>query len=188
MSSDRDIDGKPATDSRSGRSERLGIFQRAWRGTKWATGSLFRAFPADQIVKNGRLIEDLVVAARRGPAAGRRLWIDQDRSINLSETAYAYGVSVEELEAVLNHRRRMTARAAYLSFGLGWMFFGLWLLRAVTMPWTSSQIVAALEFVPFCLIFFLMAFKRALQNYQIRTRCLATAWEYLQTAQGFWPN
>jgi hypothetical protein len=46
----------------------------------------------------------------------------------------------------------------------------------------------ALEFAPLCVAFFLYAFKTALQNYQVRTRRVATATEYLQTKDSFLPG
>jgi hypothetical protein len=89
---------------------------------------------------------------------------------------------------LLWRRRRESARTAYLSFGLGWLSFFAWLVRAATTPWTSGHLLPVIEYAPFCVIFFLVAFRSALQNYQIRTRRLATASEYLQTPNSFWPR
>jgi hypothetical protein len=49
-------------------------------------------------------------------------------------------------------------------------------------------VLPAVEFAPFCLVFFLVAFLSGLENYQLRTRRLATAWEYLNNSGRFWPG
>jgi len=49
-------------------------------------------------------------------------------------------------------------------------------------------LIAGLEFVPFCGLFFLLAFKNAWQNWQLRRRRLGSAMEYLTTGEPFWPS
>jgi hypothetical protein len=88
----------------------------------------------------------------------------------------------------LCRRRRGAAVFAYIAFGLGWLFFAGWIYRLATIPWTGGFVVTAVEFLPFVLVFFLQAFKSALQNFQIRTRRLATPGEYLRTRDAFWPS
>ena len=48
--------------------------------------------------------------------------------------------------------------------------------------------VLSVEFLPFCLLFFLVAFNNALLNFQIRMRRLATWRDYLLTSESFWPR
>jgi hypothetical protein len=147
-----------------------------------------RAFPAEEVVKSGRWIAALFGWLRWGRTRAGQVDVGADRRFDLAATAYRYGASVAQLEAVLAARQRATARFAYLAFGLGWLFFLAWLYRAATMPWTTGHVLPLLEFAPFCLVFFLVAFRAALQNFQIRTRRLARASEYLRTSESFWPS
>jgi hypothetical protein len=164
------------------------FFGNLWRGTKWFAASPFEAFPKKEILENGKLIAFLAAAGKAGARGNGRFRVNADRSFDLAATAFLHGILVPELEAVLRGRQKATARAAYLAFALGWAFFLAWLLRAALVPWTADSVVQALEFLPFCLFFFLIAFKSALENYQIRTRRLATPMEYLQTEGTFWPR
>jgi hypothetical protein len=145
-------------------------------------------FPIGSVVKNARLIGEL--ASHIGIPASRdaRLHLSADHVIDLEATAFAYGISVPALEEKFQRRRRETAQAAYLAFLLGWFFFLLWLRRIVEGPFSGAHLIPEIEFMPFCTAFFLMAFRSALQNYQARTRSLATAAEFLCTTRGFWPS
>jgi hypothetical protein len=49
------------------------------------------------------------------------------------------------------------------------------------------RITSALYFLPFCALFFLIAFHNALLNFQIRIGRLASWREYLATTEKFWP-
>jgi hypothetical protein len=55
------------------------------------------------------------------------------------------------------------------------------------MTWTANATMTALQFTP-CAVFFLLAFRFGLENYQIRMRRKVTAMEYLGAASGFWPR
>jgi hypothetical protein len=164
------------------------LFGRAWGGVKWFGVTPIRAFPKDEVVDGGRLIGTLIGAARQDPRSDTRLRLNEDRSFDLEATAFLHGMSVRQIEAVLRRRQRQTVLAAYISFGFGWAFFITWLIVAAMTSWSSWRIVPVLEFAPFCLFLFLIAFRTALQNYQIRTRRMATAWEYLGTPEDFWPH
>jgi hypothetical protein len=48
--------------------------------------------------------------------------------------------------------------------------------------------LTALQFTPACLVFFLLAFRFALENYQIRMRRKVTVMEYLTASKGLWPR
>jgi hypothetical protein len=183
--------GSAAADSKRASANVPGkrsVFGRLWRGIRWVASGPAEAFPGASIASNGRFIGRLWRLVRVGPQADTRLHLREDRSIDLTATAFAHGISIAQLEARLATRRRETARAAYLSFGMGWVFFGLWALRAATMPWTRVHIIPLVEFMPFCAIFFLLAFRSALQNFQVRTRSPATAGQYLATSEPFWPS
>jgi hypothetical protein len=164
------------------------LFGALWRGTKWLAATPFEAFPRREIIENGKLIGFLAVAGKASSGTNGRFRVHGDRSIDLVATAFLHGISVSELELLLRRRQKLTARAAYLAFGLGWACFLAWLLRALFVPWTGVSLVQALEFLPFCLFFFLMAFKCGLENHQMRTRRLATPGEYLHTVGDFWPR
>jgi hypothetical protein len=73
-------------------------------------------------------------------------------------------------------------------FLLGGMFFVGWLYRLATMTWTANATLTALQFTPACAVFFLLAFRFALENFQIRLRRKVTVTEFLTTPSGFWPR
>jgi hypothetical protein len=45
-----------------------------------------------------------------------------------------------------------------------------------------------LQFTPACAVFFLLAFRFGLENYQIRQRRKVGVLEFLGTSSGFWPR
>jgi len=55
-------------------------------------------------------------------------------------------------------------------------------------PWTAMRVVLAVEFLPFCALFFLLAFYNALLNFQIRIGRTASWREYLSTKEPFLPR
>jgi hypothetical protein len=147
-----------------------------------------RSFPGREVADGGRLIGRLMDSVKRGRRrADGRFRFHEDGGFDLAASAFLHGISVHELERRLEEKRRQTARIAYVCFALGWVSFGAWIWRAATMPWTVGHVLPALEFAPFCLIFFLAAFQSALRNYQIRRRRAADCWEYLK-AEDFWPG
>jgi hypothetical protein len=146
-----------------------------------------KSFPGEEVRDSGRFIGGLAESVKRGSRGRGRFRFHEDGTFDLEATAFLHGISVGELETRLDEIRRQSGRAAYVCFGLGWVAFAAWLWRAATMPWTAGHILPALEFAPFCLIFFLVAFQSGLQNYQIRMRRRATAWDYLK-AESFWPR
>jgi len=172
----------------AGQPPRTSGLGRAWRVTKWIVGGPFAVFPSALVVRNARYIAWLARVARSGPPPDERLQFGPDRSIDMDATAFCHGISVPALEQHMLRRRIETARTAYLSFALGWVAFLAWLACVATMPWADVYLVSILEFLPFCAIFFLLAFKSALHNYQLRTRTLVTPGEYLRAPTGFWPT
>jgi hypothetical protein len=186
----------PRQDSGEGRSAgveasvaaKKGLGGRLWGGTLWIASAPLRLLPREEIVKNADLIRGLIDDVKRGHRRRQTLRVVDDRSFDMAATAFYQGVSVMDLEALLWRRRRSTARAAYIAFGFGWLFFLGWLYRLTHTQWSAGFILTALQFAPFCAVFFLLAFKSALENYQIRTRRLASAMEYLQTNESFWPS
>ena len=159
-----------------------------WRGTKLVLGAPLSAFPLGQIVRNGRQIGSLVSDLRQGPRPPRAVPQHRDGMLDKVATASAFGLSEAELDERLALRRRQTARMAYFAFGLGWMSVAAWLLRLLHLDWMGQRLMAALQFAPFCLAFFLTAFKQAHVNWQIRTGQLGSAGDYLRSAEPFWPR
>ena len=159
-----------------------------WRGTKLVLGAPLSAFPLGQIVRNGRQIGSLVSDLRQGPRPPRVVPQHRDGTLDKAATAYALRLSEAELDERLAQRRRQTARMAYFAFGLGWMSVAAWLLRLLHLDWMGQRLMAALQFAPFCLAFFLTAFKQAHVNWQLRTGQLGSAGDYLRSTEPFWPR
>jgi hypothetical protein len=173
---------------RSAAPKRASLLNRAWNGVRWIGSVPGRAFPKPEVAEGGRFLAGLLSGVRRGARHDSRLRVDEDRRIDFEATAFLHGMKVWQVEQMVQRRRRQTALAAYLFFGAAWALFFYWLCEIAITPWESWRIAPVLEFAPFCLFLFLTAFQSALQNYQLRTRRLATAWEYLTTSERFWPS
>ena len=141
-------------------------------------------------------IDDSIAAIRRDfadlSAGGRRdasrVRLDKTGAFDLEASAFLHGERPTVLEDRLAARRRSTARNAWIFLGLGALFFVGWLWRLATMTWTVNATLTALQFTPACAVFFLLAFRFGLENYQIRMRRRVTAMEYLTAPSGFWPR
>ena len=182
---DLDHSNRPSSsDGRQARPPRGWV----WRGTKLVLGAPLAAFPFGQIIRNGRELGQLVSDIRRGPQPPRAMPQQQEGRLDRAATAFVYGLSEGELDERLARRRRQTALTAYLAFGLGWVFVAAWLLRLLDLDGTGQRLLAALQFAPFCLAFFLTAFKHAHVNWQLRTGLLGSAGDYLRSVEPFWPR
>ncbi|HUN38812.1 MAG TPA: hypothetical protein VMU81_00835, partial [Acetobacteraceae bacterium] len=71
---------------------------------------------------------------------------------------------------------------------LACLFLLAWVHAALSTRWTTSRMVLSVEFLPFCVLFFLVGFYNALLNFQIRARRLVTWRAYLLTSASFWPR
>ncbi|MGH7122047.1 MAG: hypothetical protein ACREFP_24150 [Acetobacteraceae bacterium] len=118
----------------------------------------------------------------------RRFKVEADGWFDLRASAFSYGMSSAALEKRLRARRRQTALLAYALFGLALVFLLAWARAVLSAPLTASRLMLAFEFLPFCLLFFLMAFYQALVNFQIRVRRSAGWREYLTTNEKFLPR
>jgi hypothetical protein len=83
---------------------------------------------ADRIKRSWSLIGHLFGLLRAGPQRDSRFKTEGVSAFDLQGTAFSYGVSIHQLEAVLAARRRQTALVAYASLALG----GLFLIGPVT--------------------------------------------------------
>lgn len=164
------------------------VFRVLTAGPRWFWSRSKEASGSEEILRNGRIIQDLAAAVREGPGAARRIYVDADRRLDLEVTALSHGLSVSGLEERVARRRQQTARVAYLTFTGGWLALGWWLWQALTTPWSPGRMLLGIEFIPFCALFFLLAFKNAWMNWQLRTGRLGSAVEYLTTAERFWPS
>ncbi len=102
--------------------------------------------------------------------------------------AFLHGQRRAAFEDRLAARQRATGRNAWIFLGLGVLFFAGWLYRLMTMTWTANATLTALQFTPASAVWFLLAFRFGLENYQIRMRRRVRVMEYLCAADGFWPR
>jgi hypothetical protein len=167
---------------------RRSLFGKLFYGTGWLVATPFAWSGANRIKRGWSLIGDLFRLMRAGPAQDKRFKTEGRSAFDLQGTAFSYGIPVRQLEARLAARRLQTARIAYTALALGALFLVGWIWHALSSPWTATRIASALYFLPFCAVFFLVAFYNALLNYQIRSGRLASWREYLATSDGFWPS
>jgi hypothetical protein len=170
------------------RRRRPGWVARRFGGKGWLNLNPFVTLPVGEIARNAQLIRGLAGSLGRSPVRGRPVHVLPDRRIDLEATAFTHGMSVATLEALIERQQRRSTRAAYLSLTLGCAFSLLWLWRALTGFPTAGYWITMIEFLPFCAVFYLLAFRSALESFQLRTRTLATAWEYLSCSGEFWPR
>jgi hypothetical protein len=141
-------------------------------------------------------IEDRVARLRRemdevrsgNRTAQSRVRLNDGGEFDLDAMAFLHGQGRRTFEGTLEGRRRSTARNAWIFLGLGAMFFLAWLYGLLTMTWTVNATLTALQFTPACTVFFLLAFRFGLENYQIRQRRKVSVLEFLGTSDGFWPR
>jgi len=141
-------------------------------------------------------IEESVAAIRRdfhelsarGQARASRMRLDEAGAFDLDASSFLHGERRAAFEDTLIVRQRSTVRNAWIFLGLGALFFLGWLYRLMTMTWTANATLTALQFMPACAVFFLLAFRFGLENYQIRMRRKVTVIEYLSAPRCFWPR
>jgi hypothetical protein len=172
----------------SGRQKRRSLFGRVFRSIGWLCSGPVDWAGLSRLSRSASLIRDLSATVRSGSRRDRRFRTSGDGGFDLDSTAFLYGISVPELERRLKVRRRQTALIAYATFALACIFLMAWVCEALSSPWTAARIALALEFLPFCALFFLLAFYHALLNFQIRIGCAASWREYLATSAPFWPR
>ena len=117
-----------------------------------------------------------------------RIRPDEAGGFDLDASAFLHGQRRRVFEDTRAVRQRSTAGNAWIFLGLGVLFFLGWLYRLLTMTWTVNATLTALQFAPACAVFFLLAFRFGLENFQIRMRRKVTAMEYLSAPRGFWPR
>ena len=180
--------GKPRQPAEETPPRRRSFFGKIFRGTGWLMTAPVTWLGADRIKHGWSLIGDLFGLLRSGPTQDDRFKTGSGSMFDLPTTAFSFGLTVRQIEAQLAARRRQTARISYAALALGVLFLVGWIWHALSSPWTATRLSSALYFLPFCAVFFLVAFYNALLNFQIRSGRLASWLEYLETSDGFWPN
>lgn len=178
---------RPESPEGAGRRRRS-WFRRTLNGVAWLS-----AAPADwmgwrTISGGATLVGRLYASVRAGQRRDRRFKTGEGRAFDLPSTAFAYGISIEDLERRLAVRRRQTAALAYAMFGLACLFVLAWVCVALRVVSDGGRVALLLQFLPFCALFYLMSFYQALLNFQIRTGRAAGWREYLSTEEGFLPR
>jgi hypothetical protein len=162
--------------------------RRNWRRAKFIAAGPVANIGFEEISEGRHFIGGLWGLLKRGAPTDTRLGTGEDGSIDLMATALSYGISVEALMVRLRFRQKQTARAAYAMFGLGSVSVMLWLYVAQHMRMSGARLFSALEFLPFCTLFFLLAFRSAHLNWQLRTRRLGSPAAFLTTTEPFLPR
>jgi hypothetical protein len=168
-----------------------GLWRRFGRGflagPRWFGRRSAEAAGAEEITKAARLIGEL--AARLRAPTDRGLPIARsDGTVDPRTTAFLLGLAEEELLERWQIRRRQTAWLAWGCFGLGWVFLVVWGWQTVAAPWDAGRLLNALQILPFCGVLFLLAFRSAWQNWQLRTRRMGSVVEYLRATEAVWPH
>ncbi len=164
------------------------MLRRTWRRTKFIAGGPIANIGLEEISSGGRLIGQLTKQVRQGSVSDGRLKADEHGGIDIRATAFSYSISVDELLERMHQRRRQTARTAYALFCLGGCFLVVWLWQAMHMPRSGARVISAVEFLPFCVLFLLVATRSAHSNWQLRTRRLGSLGDYLHTSDPFLPR
>ena len=168
--------------------ERRSLFGRVFRGIGWLSAGPVGWVGLRGISRGASFIRNLATVLRAGAQRHPRFPASEDGGYDLEATAFLCGISLFELQRRLQVRQRQTARIAYATFALGCIFLTAWICEALVSPWTAMRVILALEFLPFCALFFLLAFYNALLNFQIRVGRSAGWLEYLSTDKSFWPR
>ena len=168
--------------------KKRGIFRRTYRGAKWLAASPVQWMGVNSIRQGASFIGNLTARARARPVRDPRFKTEDAGDFDLRETAFSMGMTLGQLERRLADRRRQTAMMSYLLGVLGLVAFAGWFIKVMSTPMAAARLVLAVDFLPLCALFMLLAFYQALVNYQIRAGRTAGWREYLTTNQGFWPR
>jgi hypothetical protein len=177
-----------STTAAPAKKKRFATIRKVFRGIGWLGSSPVHWMGIGSIRQGGAFITDLTERAQARPARDPRFKTAAEGGFDLQATAFSMGMSVSELERHLATRRRQTALIAYGLGSLGIAFLALWLLKVLSAPFLGARFILAIDFLPLCLLFVLLAFQQALLNYQIRIRRTAGWLDYLTTEKRFWPR
>ncbi len=159
-----------------------------WRSVRLVVGTPIACFGYRQIADNAGTIKALIGDIRRRPEPDPRVVIADNRTLDVSAMAWGAQVSPAEIERQLGNRKRQTVRATFLHlFGAG-LFLALAFYHAIATLPVFPTLSYLLTMVAICCCFCSMAFHNALVNWQIRTRRLGSAREFLNADETWWPS
>lgn len=185
---EREEEGSPRDRGHDSRPRRRSGFRRALGGIGWLSQSPREWLGWRSISAGAGTVGRLYRGTRADRKRDRRFKTQENYAFDLAGTAFAYGISPEELERRLAVRRRQTAVSSYVLFAMACAFVLAWTCVALRTISDGGRVVLLLQFLPFCFLFYLMSFYQALINYQIRTGRTANWREYLTTEDGFLPR
>ena len=168
--------------------KRRSIFRTFFRGVGWLGSSPIHWLGVKSIRQGASFIGDIADRARARSSRDPRFKTAEAGTFDLPATAFSIGLTVAELEARLLARRRQTAVTSYVLGVLAAVLLLVWFSKVVAIPIAMGRLVLAIDFLPLCLLFVLLAFYQALVNFQIRVGRTAGWREYLTTENGFWPR
>ena len=88
---------------------RRGVFRKTIRGTRWLLGGGSDWAGVKSIRRGAALIGDLAHASRSDTSARERVFVDEDRTLDIRATAFSQGMTEDALLRRLEERRRQTA-------------------------------------------------------------------------------
>jgi hypothetical protein len=183
-----EIEGSGNGSDAVGKKQRFSFVRRSARGVGWLFASPSEWFGMRSIRAGASNIGQNYRDIRAPRTRDRRFKTQDNRYFDAAGTAFAYGITIEELERRLAARRRQTALLAYGLFGLGCVLFLAWVFVAIRTVSDGGRVILLLQFLPFCALFFLMSFYQALVNFQIRTGRSASWLEYIFAEKEFLPR
>jgi hypothetical protein len=181
-------EGPPRDDAGGAKPPRKSRFRRALGGVGWLFQSPAEWLGWRSISEGAGAVGRLYRRTRASQKRDRRFKMQENHTFDLVGTAFAYGISTEELERRLAVRRRQTGLLSYVLFFMACAFVLAWVCVALRTVSGGGRVVLLLQFLPFCVLFYLMSFYQALINFQIRTGRGANWREYLTTEDGFLPR
>ncbi|MCB8877421.1 hypothetical protein [Acidisoma silvae] len=168
--------------------ERFKLLRRSARGVGWLLASPAEWFGIKSIRAGASSISQTYGDIRKPRSRDRRFKTQDNRVFDMVGTAFAYGITIEELERRFAARRRQTALLAYGLFGLGCVLVLAWVCVAVRTVSDGGRVVLLLQFLPFLALFYLLSFYQALINFQIRMGRAASWLEYISAEKEFLPR
>ena len=159
-----------------------------WRGVRFVLGAPAACFGARQIRENAAYIGDLARLIRTGPGTDTQVRLHGDRTLDVLSMAWDAQVPPAEIERQLDNRRKQSARSTfcYLVGAVLFLVVGFYQAAAALPDSLSLSYVVGMGGI--CCCFFLLAFYHALVNWQVRTRRLGTAREFLHADESWWPS
>ncbi len=157
-------------------------------GVRKTLGAPIACIGVEQIAENARLIRRLAQTIRNGPGPDPMVWVKPDRTLDVAVMSWEAQVPVAEIERLLANRRRQSRQATWSYLAGGTVFVVLGFIHAASLLPALPTLLYALSTAAICCCFFLMAFYNALINWQVRTRRLGTAREFLDTDETWRPS